>query len=352
MASPGRTATLTDDSRKSAEASILTAEMFLFLTEADVTRALAGVDLVALMADALAAFSSRDVVQPMRTVLSVGPDQAFFGLMPAYLPRQDALGGKLVSVFERNRERGLPTHFATILLFDTATGALQALMDGRYITEMRTAAVSALAVQHLAAGPIRRVAVFGCGVQARSHLRTLAGRLPEVETIRVWSPFADRAPFAAALRRELALPIEEESSPVQAARNADLILLVTSATEPVLDQSWVRPGALVVAIGACRPTHREIDPALVARARVFVDSRDAALAESGDIVLGIAEGRFGPGHLAGELGDALLGRVLARVDPADIVVFKSLGLAVEDVTVAGCVYRRALDIGLGTRLSY
>jgi ornithine cyclodeaminase len=326
--------------------------MIRLLTERDVEQALAGVDLVGLMAEALRAYSSREVVQPTRTVVSVGPDQAFFGVMPAYVPAREALGAKLVSVFNRNRERGVPTHAAVVLLFDAATGVLEAVLDGRYITEVRTAAVSALAAAALAAGPITRLAIFGCGVQAASHLRMLVPRLPALEQVRVWSPFEDRLPFVAAMQAEITVPVAAGTTAADTARDADLIVLVTSSTEPVLALDWVRPGALVIAVGACRPTHREMDPALVAGARVFVDARDAALVESGDIVCGIAQGRFGPGHVRGELGDVLLGRIAARDAPADRVIFKSLGLAVEDVTVADVAYRRALETGLGTSWSF
>ena len=255
-------------------------------------------------------------------------------------------------MFGRNRERALPTHHATVLLFSAATGALEAVMDGRYITEVRTAAVSAVAAQCLADGPIRRMGLFGCGVQARSHVRTLTARLPGLERIGVWSPLADREPFVREMQAEVGPAIADGGSAEATARDADLIVLVTSATEPVLRREWVRPGALVVAVGACRPTDREIDPALLAEARVVVDSREAALVESGDIVLGMAEGRFGPEHVCGELGEVLLGRVAPRVAAADRVVFKSLGLAVEDVTVADVVYRRAVAAGLGTSWSY
>jgi len=164
----------------------------------------------------------------------------------------------------------------------------------------------------------------------------------------VWSPFDDRLPFAAAMQAEMTVPVAAGTTPEDTARGADLIVLVTSSEEPVLELDWVRPGALVVSVGACRPTHREMSPALVADARLFVDARDAALTESGDIVCGIAEGRFAPAHVRGELGDVLLGRVAPREAPADRVIFKSLGLAVEDVTAADAALRRAIDTGLGT----
>jgi len=321
---------------------------FRLLTAADVRRALAGVDLVSLMESALAAFSARDVVQPVRTSLYVEPARAVLGLMPAHVPSSGALGTKLVSVFNANHARGLPSHFATILLMSEETGELRAVMDGSYITEVRTAAVSAVAIRHLAAGPVRRLAVFGCGVQAGSHVRAIAACHPGLQDIRVWSPFDDPAAFARAMSAETGVHCEAAVDGPSAARDADVVVLATASPTPVLERGWVRSGALVVSIGACRPDHREMDPVLVAAARLVVDSRDAALAESGDVVHGLREGLFGPEHVLGELGDVVNGRLTPRAAPHDVVVFKSLGLAVEDVAAADVAWRRAVDLGLGT----
>ncbi len=324
---------------------------FRLLTEHEVAGLLAGQDLVALMEEALASFSAGQVVQPVRTAVFVGQERAVLGLMPAHVPARAALGTKLVTVFNSNRERGLPSHFATVLLFDDRTGALTAVMDGSHITEMRTAAVSAVAVRHLAAKPVRRMALFGCGVQARSHLRALASEAPSLDEVRVWSPFADRTPFVQAMQREVRVRLVEAESGEAAARGADLVVLVTASPVPVVERAWIGPGSLVIAVGACRRDHREMDPRLVAAARLFVDSREAALVESGDIVQAMAEGRFTADHVRGELGQVILGRVAARSSDDEIVVFKSLGLAVEDVVVADLVYRRALTGGVGAQLS-
>ncbi len=324
---------------------------FRLLTSHDVARLLAGQDLVTLMEQALVAFSAGEVVQPMRTSVFVGPERAVLALMPAHIPSRAALGSKLVTVFNGNHARDLPSHFATILLFDDQTGALIAVMDGSYITEVRTAAVSAVAVRHLAGKPVSRLAIFGCGVQARSHARVVAAEVPGLEEVRVWSPMGEPARFVEAMRAELRIPIELAARGEAAARGADLCVLATSSAEPVIQRAWVGAGALVVSVGACRRDQREMDPQLVADARVFVDSREAALVESGDVVQGIEEGRFAADHIRGELGEAVVGRVPSRVSADDIVVFKSLGLAVEDVAVADLLYRRALAERVGVDLS-
>lgn len=321
------------------------------LTGQDVCRALAGVDLVGLMEAALGAFSAGEVVQPLRTSMLVGPERAYLGLMPAHIVSQAALGLKLVTVFNGNRTQGLPSHFATILLLDDQTGMLRAVMDGSHITEVRTAAVSAVAVRHLASAPVRRMALFGCGAQARSHLRAIVAESPSLQEVRVWSPHADRSAFVREMSAEVPVTLVASDTAEAAARGADLIVLVTSSPHPVLDRRWVDDGALVVSVGACRPDQREMDPDLVSASRLVVDSRAAALVESGDVVQGMAEGRFGPDHIRAELGALVRSGVNVRQTDADIVVFKSLGLAVEDVAVAHLVLARAIAEDLGSQVS-
>ena len=320
------------------------------LTAHDVERLLEGQDLVGLMAEALASLSAGAVVQPVRTSVLVGPERAVLGVMPAHLPVRGALGAKLVTVFNQNARRGLPTHHATVLLFDDQTGALAAIIDGSHITEVRTAAVSMVAVRHLAGAPVRRATVFGCGVQARSHVRALAAEAPALEEIRVFSAFGDPAAFVEEMTREVRVPVSMAGSGEAAADGAGVCILVTASPVPVIDRAWVAPGALVVSVGGCRRDHREMDPGLVAASRLFVDSRAAALVESGDIVQGIDEGRFTAAHICGELGEVVAGGVAPREAPQQIVIFKSLGLAVEDLAVADLVYRRAVDLRAGSSI--
>lgn len=324
---------------------------FRLLTEPQVAALLPLPDLIAAMETALARFSAGDVLQPVRSVLMVGPQQAYVGLMPAYVAEPPQLGAKLVTVFGDNAAKGLPSHLATILLLDPDTGSLIALMDGRYITEARTAAVSAVSARHLAAPDASSLAIIGTGVQARSHLEALALVRPLTD-VRVWSPQArSRERFVADMQGHVAGTLRAAASAEEAVRGAAIVVLVTSSPAPVIDDAWVAPGAHVISVGACRPDQREMPPALVTRARLVVDSRAAALVESGDIVQGIREGRFTAAHVVGELGEVVLGRITPRRSPQDVTVFKSLGMAVEDVAAADLVYRRAIETGAGTALT-
>lgn len=324
---------------------------FRLLTEDQVKSLLPMPALVAAMEAALARFSAGEVLQPIRSVLMVGPTRAYYGVMPAFIGRPPTLGTKIVTVFNENHHRGLPSHLATILLMDPDTGALQAVMDGRYITEARTAAVSAVSARHLARAEASTLAIIGSGVQARSHLEAYA----EVRTltrVRIWSPRdTSRQRFVDDMQGRVAARLEAVGSAEEAVAGADMVVLVTSSPTPVVQDAWIAPGTHVVSVGACRPDHREMAPALVARARLYVDSRAAALIESGDIVQGIAEGRFDAAHVAGELGELVLGRIEGRRSSDEITIFKSLGMAVEDVVAADLVLQKAVDTGAGTILT-
>jgi len=323
-------------------------------------------DLIDTMASALGRFSSGRVEQPVRSVIAVDSDAAFFGTMPAFVrgaeatgsasnfgaasPRTAgataALGAKLVTVFGANAARGLHTHLASIVLLDPETGALRALVDGRYITEARTAAVSAVSSRHLARPTAASLAIIGSGVQARSHLDALS-RVHRLRQITVWSPDkAHRDRFVAEANDSRLKAVDHAG---EAVVGADVIVLVTASPTPVIESGWVKPGAHVISVGAFRPTMREMDPALVARARLFVDSRAAALVEAGDVVMGIAEGRFSAEHIVAEIGEVVNGAEGRRSD-TEVTIFKSLGMAVEDVTAADLAYRRAVQRNVGREL--
>jgi ornithine cyclodeaminase/alanine dehydrogenase-like protein (mu-crystallin family) len=320
--------------------------MPIWLSEADVRAVLPLRDLIDTMETALSAFSSGQVRQPVREVIEPGSGGNFFAAMPAYIEAGPAMGAKLVTVYHRNAQLALPTHQAAIVLLDAETGTLQAVMDGRYITEARTAAVSAVALRVLARTEARTLGIIGSGVQAGSHLRafSLVWKFGEV---RCWSP------TEAHLRRFVdAHPqVQAAESAEAAVRGADVVVLVSASPTPVVWNDWVAPGACVMSVGACRPHQREMDPRLVVRGRVIVDSRASALKESGDIVMAMAEGHFGPGHIAGELGEVLAGRVAGRTAEDQITIFKPLGLAVEDVAAAQLAYSRASAAGRGMELA-
>ena len=294
----------------------------LFLNEEQVQKHLRTVDLIPAMAKALIDFSAGKVTQPVRSVINVDVAAAtgFFGLMPALTP--DGLGLKAVTFYPSNAERGIPTHMATILLVDPQTGTPLAIMDGRLITKMRTAAVSAAATKLLASPDATVLAVLGSGVQARSHVETLRLVRP-FEDVRVWSPTLENAQRFANEIGGTAMSAEE------AVRGADVVVTVTNSKMPVLKGAWLKAGSHVNAIGACRPDWRELDDEAMSNA-VFVDSREGAVKESGDVILSGAK-------IYAELGEALAGKVHARA--TETTIFKSLGMAVEDIAAAKLVYR-------------
>ncbi len=323
--------------------------MPLLLAEADVARALEMPALIAAMREALRRFSAGEVVQPVRATLRIDPAGGYYAPMPAYLRdgHGGALGMKSVAFFPGNAGAALPTHLATVLLLDPATGALLALLDGRLITEMRTAAVTAVSVELLARPDARHLAILGSGVQARSHLRALA-LVRRLASVRVWSRTAAHAArFAREMAGVVGCPIEPAASAREAVHGADVVVTVTAARAPVLEGAWLEPGMHVCAVGSSAPDMRELDAEAVARCRVFVDSRAAAAVEAGDLLLAQAEGRIGAGHVVAELGE-VAGGAAGRRGPGEITLFKSLGMAVEDVVSARLAYERARDLGLGT----
>ncbi len=322
--------------------------MPVVLGENDVRAMLSMDDLISAMESALDRFSAGSVGQPVRTVIDIASRHAFFGVMPAFIDGEaPALGAKLVSVYHSNLARGLTSHLATILLFDPDTGALRAIVDGRYITEARTAAASAASAKYLARPGARVLAVFGSGVQARSHIDAIA-RVRPIEEVRVWGRDpAHVDQLIEGMKTTVRARLVRADSGSAAAHGADIIALVTASRGPVLFREWVGDGTHVCAVGACRPDQREMDTALVKAARVFVDSRAGALAEAGDLVIPMQEGAIDRTHIAGEIGDVCAGRTAGRRDDAEITVFKSLGMAVEDVAAAHLAFERASERGLG-----
>ncbi|MFQ5970890.1 MAG: ornithine cyclodeaminase family protein [Alphaproteobacteria bacterium] len=292
--------------------------MTLFLDQDQVRAHLRMEDLIPAMEKALVDFSAGRVVQPVRSGIEVKEHGGFFFWMPALA---GGMGVKLVTFYPPNAERGLPTHMALVVLLRPETGEPLAVMDGGLITEMRTAAVSAAATRLLARPDAEILAVLGSGVQARSHVDALR-HVRDFNDIRVWS----RTPeHALRFAREIGARV---ASAEEAVRDADVVVTVTNATEPVLRGAWLKPGAHVNAVGACRPDWRELDDEAMASA-VYVDSREAARKESGDVILSGAA-------IHAELGEALAGSRPART--GETTVFKSLGLAVEDVVAATLVY--------------
>ena len=294
----------------------------LFLDESQVRQLLDMQALIPAMERALRALSAGEVAQPVRVMVPVTKHGGFLGSMPAYAEGQ--LGAKLVTFFPNNQ--GVPTHHALIMLFRPENGEPLAVMDGRLITEMRTGAVSAAATKALSRQDSATLAILGSGVQAHSHLEALR-LVRNFRDIRVWSPrsagaFADR--FGIGLAR----------SAEDAVRGADVVVVATTSRTPVLLGEWLSPGTHINAVGAARPGWRELDDAALRKAKLYVESREAASRESGDVVAA--------GTVFGEVGEVLNGSLPGRESDAEVTLFKSVGVAVEDLASAGLVYQASL----------
>lgn len=293
--------------------------MVMHLDEAAVRAVLRWDPLIAAMEQALAAFSSGRVLQPVRNMLTLEEGKRYLGIMPAVT--EDAMGLKVVSFFPANAGTGVPTHMAMVLLFRPDTGEPLAVMDGRLITEMRTAAVSAAVTNRLAAPNSHVLALLGSGVQAKAHLEALS-RVREFDEVRVWSRTPEHARRFAAEHGAKATDAES------AVRGADVVVTATNAREPILLGAWLKPGAHVNAVGAPRPTWRELDDAAMGNLLV-VDSREAVLKESGDVILSGAA-------IFAEVGEFFAGTEPGPV--AETTVFKSVGIAVEDIGAARLIF--------------
>lgn len=293
----------------------------MFLDEKRVRGLLRMEELIPAMVGAMRDLSAGKVEQPLRLVLPVTEHGGFFGVMPAY---GGTLGAKLVTFYPNNQ--GLPTHHAMIVLFRPETGEPLVTMDGRLITEMRTAAVSAVATDLLARPEVDVLAILGSGVQAQSHLDALR-IVRKFRDVRVWSPRHGNE-FARKFRVSAAASAED------AVRGADVVVVATSATTPILKGAWLSPGAHINAVGATRPDWRELDDDALGKARIYVESREAATKESGDIIAA--------GKILAELGEVLAGSKPGRESEEEITLYKSVGVAVEDIVAADLVYRKAL----------
>jgi ornithine cyclodeaminase len=317
----------------------------LFLSASDVARLLPMRECMTAVAGALEALARGDGINPLRDITWLPGGAGALGTMPAYL--EGAMGAKVISVFPGNHDVGLESHYGVVVLFETERGLPLAVVDASSVTAIRTAAASGVATRALAREAASELALLGSGVQAASHLEAmLVARA--VERVRVWSPNEDRArAFAEREGERHGVPVAVAATAEDAVRGADVVCTVTSAREPVLRGEWLSPGAHVNAVGACSPPARELDAAAVARSRFFVDRRESALAEAGDFLLAREEGAVTDDHIRGELGDVLAGRVAGRTSEADVTVFESLGIGVEDVASARYLYDEATRAGAG-----
>ena len=323
----------------------------LILSESDLRAVLTMRDVIEAVEQGFRALANGDATVPERLRLEVPEHNGVLLEMPAYagLDGGGALGTKIVTVFEQNTKRGLDVVQATYLLLDSETGVPISLMDGRFITAIRTAATSAVATRLMAAPGPKRLAVFGAGVQAGFHIEAMI-EVAEVEQVIIASRSVDKArALADRVRVAHDLPCEVVSAK-QAPDTADLICTCTSSPVPLFDGRLLKAGAHINAVGAFTPSTRELDSEAVRRARVVIDAESAAGREAGEILMPISEGAIDPSHVRGTLAEVVSGKVAGREAPSEITLFKSCGLAIEDLVTARLAYARASAGGVGTRV--
>jgi ornithine cyclodeaminase len=288
---------------------------------------------------AMAAFSASGADQPLRQIVALGRER-LFGLMPGTQPEAPGFGAKLISVFADPARAGRAEHKGVVVLFEGESGDVACIADAGAVTEIRTAAASAVATDILARADARTLAIFGTGAQAESHIRALS-LVRRFEDIAIWGRDFDRTvALVERLKAETGLPIRAEPDPREAAR-ADVICTVTGAQEPILFGAWVRPGTHVNAVGSSHPGPVEVDHALVLASRYIADSRRSALVAAAEFLDAKAAGLIDDDHIVAEIGEVLLGNIPGRTAPDQITLYKSLGHVVQDLAAAAYIHAKA-----------
>jgi ornithine cyclodeaminase/alanine dehydrogenase-like protein (mu-crystallin family) len=338
----------------------------LVLSAGDVHRLLAYGECADAMRGALAALARGQVHQPLRMIIRPPGAAGMMGLMPAYqadgtapdltgeagTADEAAYGLKAICIFPGNPAAGLDSHQGVVLLSSARTGEPLALLNASAVTEVRTAAVSAVATGLLARADATELAIIGTGVQARAHLLAIAAARPLTRVRVAGRDQAKARRFAEAMRELVTVPVTASGSAAEAVAGAGIVVTATSSAEPVLRKDWLAPGTHINAVGACVPQARELDTETMAAAALFTDSRESATSEAGDYLLAHAEGAIGPDHIRAEIGEIIAGGAPGRASDAEITVFESLGLAVEDLAAAALAYRKAAELGAGSWVEF
>jgi alanine dehydrogenase len=320
----------------------------LIINESEVRQLLPMAECIEIMSQALATLARGDAILPLRPVLWLPEKYGALGMMPSYMADIQAMGLKVVSVFPGNHGTQYDSHMGAVLVFETKHGQLLAIVDASQITATRTAGVSGVATRLLAHEDAHNLAILGSGVQAKSHLAAMLATRG-IQNIRVWSRnpehtqrFAERESARHGVNIEVAATVQE------AVDGADIICTTTAAKEPILKGEWIAPGTHINAVGSSVPFTRELDTAAIIKSRLYVDRRESTLNEAGDFLFPKQEGAIADDHIQGEIGEILIGKVQGRTSPDEITLFKSLGLAVEDLSAANHVYKKAVEVGIGT----
>lgn len=331
----------------------------LLLSARDVTALLPMAECIEVMSDAMRALADGRGVFPLRQMMSIPGTPNVLALMPGYLDAGQGAGGgaldgvigaKVLTIFPGNQASAYDAHGGVVLLFDAVHGRLLAVLDASAITALRTAAVSAVATRLLAREDAHVLALLGAGVQAMSHLEAMLC-VRRIDDVRVWSRAGERArEFAKSASRRFGIAVRVMPSARQAVESADIICTVTAARGPVLEGAWIAEGAHINAVGAHTADTRELDSAAVKRSRLYVDHREAALTEAGDILIPLQAGEISEAHIRGDLGDLVADRLRARQLETEVTLFKSLGLAVQDLAAARTIVARARSMEVGNQV--
>lgn len=322
----------------------------LILTRSDIEKLLPITDCIEVMHNAMSQVSRREVVLPLRQFMAVPGTKGKLGLMPGYIAEPASFGVKIVSKYERPADSAHGTHVGAVLLFEAADGLALALLEGGTLTAIRTSAASALATRTLARPNSRRLAIIGCGEEALHHIHAMLAVRP-IEDITVWGrsvtkaeAFARRVQLPVSVRMTTAATVEE------AVAEADIVCTVTSAATPILKGEWLRAGTHLNLVGSAIPTTAEVDSTCVARGRFYVDYREAALAQAGELMTAIREGIVTEDHIIGEIGEVLIGTKAGRQSAEEITIYKSLGITAQDLSAAHHVYVQAKAQAIGTKI--
>ena len=312
----------------------------LLLSDDEISRLLSMGETMDAVEKAFGEFAKGSVKMPARSTIMLDKYNGSISFMPSYLQESSALATKIISIYPRNPEKGLPTTVAWIVVNDPETGMIEALLDGTYLTAMRTGAVTGVAARYLAPKDSRVAAVIGCGVQGKTQAWAVSEAC-ELETIRLFDLSDERMRrFAEEMGPKLGVDVIPSSSGAEAVADADVVVTATTSKNPVIRREWLGDRVHVGAIGAFYPDWRELDTATVSEAKVVVDSREAIMEEAGDILIPISEGAITEDHIYAELGEIILGKKEGRTPKDGLTVFKSVGLAIQDSSVANLVMKK------------
>ncbi len=329
----------------------------LVLSHSEVLELLPMKDCIGVMREALVALAAGKAHQPLRTIIRPPDAKGVMGLMPAYISGgmsgdRAAFGLKAICVFPGNPAKGMDSHQGGVLLFSAETGELFAMMNASAITAIRTAAVSGVATDLLARVDACNLALLGSGVQARSHLAAMS-EVRSLKRCRIASRDLEHAQkFCEEMRQNFSFTLEPVATVAEALEGADLIVTATTAVEPIVRSEWISAGAHLNVVGASTPNAREVDSATMAAASLFVDRRESTLNEAGDYLFAARDGVIGPNHIRAEIGEVLIGEKPGRTSPGEITLFKSLGIAIEDLFAAEHLYRKAREAKVGTWVEF